>query len=442
MRRIVTTAVAMALVGGATLSAPAVAADHGRPSGTTGAQQQTRALEQAADKLLESGLALPPAASEVAQVSAPEALATARRVLSGQALPRDPSATLALRDLFMKRSELRGRDLRNAEALLARPSDGAGDNQGFGYTVPEAPPVCNTRLCVHYVPTGADAPPTPDWPAHNLAVMDSVWSTIVDNLDYRAPLSDRSAGGNALFDVYLKDLGEGLYGFCAPERRVKNRTASGYCVLDNDYAAAQFPVGTPRRQPRRHRRSRVLPRRAVRLRLRRGPLDDGVHRDVDGGAGRDPGQRQPPVLPHQPDLRPLRAARHVQPHRHLPVRQLGVLGVPHHPLRHRPGQQGVEAGRLAAQGRREVQHPGAAEGAQAQGRAHQGLLPLRRRQPDPGAQLPRGRGVPLPQGPRRQEAEPARSAPSATAPGSTTSPRPPTSTSPARAWAAGSGSCR
>ena len=246
MRRIVTTAVAMALVGGAALSAPAVAADHGRPTRTPAAEQQARALEQAPDKVLEGGLALPAAAAaDVPQVSAPEALATARRVLSGQALPRDPSATLALRDLFMKRSELRGRDLRNADRLLARPSDGAGDNQGFGYTAPEAPPVCNTRLCVHYVATGADAPPSPEWPAHNLAVMDSVWSTIVDSLGYRAPLSDRAEGGNALFDVYLKDLGEGLYGFCAPERRVKNRTASGYCVLDNDYAAAQFPVGTP-----------------------------------------------------------------------------------------------------------------------------------------------------------------------------------------------------
>jgi len=155
MRRIVTTAVAMALVGGAALSAPAVAADHGRPTRTPAAEQQVRALEQAPDKVLEAGLGLPAAATEVAQVSAPEALATARRVLSGQALPRDPSATLALRDLFMKRSELRGRDLRNADALLARPSDGAGDNQGFGYTAPEAPPVCNTRLCVHYVATGA-----------------------------------------------------------------------------------------------------------------------------------------------------------------------------------------------------------------------------------------------------------------------------------------------
>ncbi len=41
--------------------------------------------------------------------------------------------------------------------MLARPTDGVTDPQGFGYTVAEAPPLCNTRLCVHYVRTG----PTP-----------------------------------------------------------------------------------------------------------------------------------------------------------------------------------------------------------------------------------------------------------------------------------------
>ena len=75
--------------------------------------------------------------------------------------------------------------------------------------------------------------------------MDSVWSTIVDQLGYRAPLTDGTRGGSPLFDVYLKDLGGDIYGFCAGEKRVKKRTGSGYCVLDNDFAAAQFPTGTP-----------------------------------------------------------------------------------------------------------------------------------------------------------------------------------------------------
>lgn len=237
MRRLVTTAVALALMGGAALSAPAAASDHDRPTGpgTTGVPSPAEALE----------LAPEPALPEFGEPTASETLATARRVMTGNALPRDPSATLVLRDLWLKKSELRGAERRQADALLARPTDGVGDPQGFGYTAPEAAPLCNTRLCVHYVATGPDAPPSAEWPAHNLAVMDSVWSTIVDQMGYRAPLTDGTKGGSPLFDVYLKDLGGDIYGFCAGEKRVKKRTGYGYCVLDNDFAAAQFPNGTP-----------------------------------------------------------------------------------------------------------------------------------------------------------------------------------------------------
>ncbi len=236
MRRFITTAVAVALMGGAALSAPAVADDQDRsiPPATAGVPVPSEPLQVSADPELELG-----------KLSASDALATARRLVSGDARETDPPATLVLRELWLKRNKLRGAERRQADSLLARPSDGAGDRYGFGYTVPEAAPVCNARLCLHYVASGTDAPPSPEWPAHNLAVMDSVWTTTVDQLGYRAPLADGSKGGNALFDVYLKDLGGDLYGFCAPEKQVKNRTGSGFCVLDNDFAAAQFPNATP-----------------------------------------------------------------------------------------------------------------------------------------------------------------------------------------------------
>jgi hypothetical protein len=237
MRRIVTTALAVALMGGAVLSAPAVAADTDRPTGpgSAGVLAPGELLEPAPE----------PALPAFGEQTATDTLATARRVLAGQALRRDPSATLALRDLWLRKSELRGKERTLANSLLARPTDGAGDDQGFGYTEPEAAPLCNTRICLHYVATGTDAPPSPEWPAQNLAIMDSVWGTIVDQLGYRAPLTDGTRGGSPLFDVYLKDLGGDIYGFCAGEKRVKKRTGSGYCVLDNDFAAAQFPTGTP-----------------------------------------------------------------------------------------------------------------------------------------------------------------------------------------------------
>ncbi|WP_210650577.1 MXAN_6640 family putative metalloprotease [Nocardioides sp. SYSU D00065] len=236
MRRIVTTAVAVALIGGAAL-APAVAADTTWSTGAGGAGVPSPA--EALDLTPE------PALPEFGEPTASDTLATARRVLEGDARPADPSATLVLRDLWLRRAELRGAERRLADALLARPTDGVGDPQGFGYTVAEAPPVCNTRICMHYVPTGTDAPPSPEWVAQNLAVMDSVWATEVDQMGFRPPVSDGVKGGSPLFDVYLKDLGGDIYGFCAGEQRAKKRTGSGYCVLDNDFSPAQFPTGTP-----------------------------------------------------------------------------------------------------------------------------------------------------------------------------------------------------
>ena len=200
--------------------------------------------------------------------------------------------------------------------------------------------------------------------------------------------------------------------------------------------------GHPDGQPHRDRRPRVLPRRAVRLRLRRGPVDDGGDRDLDGGAHRHPGQRQPPVLPLEPDLRALRAARRVQQQGRLPVRQLGLLGVPVDQLRHRHRQEGVGRGRLAQAGRREVQHHRPAEGPEEEGRPHQGLRQVRRGQPHAGRELPRGRGVPVPQGPRRQAAQQGQAHEAVRRPRSTTSPPRPTSTPRARACRARSGSCR
>jgi hypothetical protein len=234
---IVTAAAALALLGAGALTVPASATDQSRPGqeATTGIPTFQEALD------LQPEEALP----EFGTASPGEALATARRVMTGKALPRDPSATLALRDLWLSKSKLRGADRREADAMLARPTDGVGDPNGFGYTVPEAAPLCNTRLCLHYVPTGTDAPPSPEWAATSLAVMDSVWTSEIDTMGYRPPVTDGVAGGSPLFDVYLKDLGGDLYGFCAGEKRAKARTGSGYCVLDNDFAAAQFPTGTP-----------------------------------------------------------------------------------------------------------------------------------------------------------------------------------------------------
>jgi hypothetical protein len=204
-----------------------------------------------------SGLATgPPQAVGADPGSAPEnltdtqtedALAAAQAALGHPAAARRtsssrPDATLALRDLFVARDQLGGTDRLRADGLLARPTDGASDPFGNGYAVP-AEKRCAGNFCIHWVTSTADAPPSGGWVDENLAYMNKVWRKEVDGLGYREPITDGRRGGNARFDVYLKELGSrGLYGYCAPERRTADFKwlASGYCVLDNDFAEAQY----------------------------------------------------------------------------------------------------------------------------------------------------------------------------------------------------------
>lgn len=159
-------------------------------------------------------------------------------------------ASMALRDLFLARPALAGDDATRAASLLARPTDG-NDPFGNSYSVPTRRQ-CGPHVCVHYAVSGDDAPPSQAWVGTNVRVMEEVWNHHVTKLGYRRPRSDGGRGGDARFDVYLKEIGsQGLYGYCAPERRVAGqpRQAASYCVLDDDFARSQFgrePVKTLR----------------------------------------------------------------------------------------------------------------------------------------------------------------------------------------------------
>jgi hypothetical protein len=153
-----------------------------------------------------------------------------------------PYDTLAMRDLFLARPRLDAIDRLMAGLLLARPTDGDEDPGGDGYRGP-TDRTCGKRICVHFAQRGADAPPSRRWVLRTLRVLGSVWDHEVDGLRFRPPPADRHRGGDRRFDVYLADLGDrGLYGYCTPERRVRGErfSASSYCVLDDDFARAQF----------------------------------------------------------------------------------------------------------------------------------------------------------------------------------------------------------
>ncbi len=184
------------------------------------------------------------APAEAVVPTAAQALSQAQAALGGEVSgARRPEATLALRDLFVSLPRLRGDDRAHARRILARPTDGGDDPYGDGYTV-RAKKKCTKKICVHWVPSTADAPPGQKWVTKSMRTMKAVWRKEVGRLDYRRPVKDgRSGGKGGRFDVYLKDVGaQGLYGYCAPEyqKRGYKRLASGYCVLDNDFARSQF----------------------------------------------------------------------------------------------------------------------------------------------------------------------------------------------------------
>ena len=112
------------------------------------------------------------------------------------------------------------------------------------------------NLCIHWVESTEDAPPgadgdpstVPGWARTTLAVFQQVWATEVDAMGYRAPKSDLLSaenGGDGRLDVYLADVGDTVFGYCASDDPdVERSSASAYCVVDDDFSRTQFPGPT------------------------------------------------------------------------------------------------------------------------------------------------------------------------------------------------------
>jgi hypothetical protein len=168
--------------------------------------------------------------------------------------------TLVLRDLALRVSRLEGAERALAQRILARPDRG-GVPIGNGWTAPAANRrfTCGTNICFHWVTSTADRPQppsvpdsdtdgTPDWIELTQAEFENVWAQHAA-LGYRAPRSDVDSrptnGGDARLDIYIDDLGvSGVFGYCtSDDPRLANPSVfavSAYCVVDNDYSAAQF----------------------------------------------------------------------------------------------------------------------------------------------------------------------------------------------------------
>jgi hypothetical protein len=149
------------------------------------------------------------------------------------------------------------RIVRTGGEWARRPTDGAADPRGDGYSVPSRF-LCRVHVCVHWVATTTDAPPpldrngngVPDEVDLTLEAINNAWRVEVDRLRFRAPMSDMSSmdhGPDGRLDVYLADIGaEDLAGYTASDDPHANdggypfRTYSAYVVVDNDFSFAQL----------------------------------------------------------------------------------------------------------------------------------------------------------------------------------------------------------
>ena len=182
--------------------------------------------------------------------------------VAASTVAHDRLTNIKMADLVARYNRLSTAQKRQADVILARPTDGNSDPQGDGYSVPEHSPAdCGPNICIHWVSTTADGPAAtdantngiPDYVETALTVAENVWNTEVGTMGYRTPLSDSTSandGGDSKLDIYLADLGtQGLYGYCTTDDPHASSVSylygdmSAYCVVDNDFVKAQFPYG-------------------------------------------------------------------------------------------------------------------------------------------------------------------------------------------------------
>lgn len=198
------------------------------------------------------------AGNDPSHEAAVRALRHAQDLRHGVGVKSGREVTPALAELAQKRKHLGSDGRLQADALLARPTDGPADQYGDGYTVAEATPVCAVHFCIHYVTTTADAPSladggdagtTPDYVDDMLNVLENeVFSCengtglcpdgVTTGHGWPQAPSDGTMGGDARFDVYIKDLfPQGYYGYVGPDVNNNFNTDSwhSYLVMDKDY---------------------------------------------------------------------------------------------------------------------------------------------------------------------------------------------------------------
>jgi hypothetical protein len=259
--RLISTLMAAAIVGGLSLTAPSALAAPGhaaptRSATTTASSSHALAVLHRAQAAFGLGTS----------TTNPTPFS-----VSGEAGSRagQVDGTMTLVALSRVLPQLHGADRAAARSILARPTDGtqtdAVDWRASEIAAGQAE--CSTNVCVNFTTDtaygnqpaavdvlGVDASGTivagpnsvPDQVDQTVATMQHVWDYETGTLGYTPPPSDGTqaepftpVGDEGRFDVYLSNIGGlGYYGYCAPD--LSKRQSHGYCVLDNNYSAAEF----------------------------------------------------------------------------------------------------------------------------------------------------------------------------------------------------------
>jgi hypothetical protein len=164
-------------------------------------------------------------AGDTSSRAASAALSRAQTALAG----RGGDATMALRDLWLKRDSLSSADRAAYAKLAGRPVKTNVLDSG--------------NIRVHYTP----AELTGTFNANDVLNTSVHISQLYSGAGYRTPKPDQGLGGSNATDIYVDSLPSGLYGYCTTDQQTQSGPGRfdvwAYCVVDNDYAG--FPANTP-----------------------------------------------------------------------------------------------------------------------------------------------------------------------------------------------------
>ena len=80
----------------------------------------------------------------------------------------------------------------------------------------------------------------PDYINYLGDIFEYVWDYEVELLNFNEPLTDNGRGGDDRLDVYLTNLGSGVYGYTVPDPDSDYYQMPGYIEIDNDFAGTQY----------------------------------------------------------------------------------------------------------------------------------------------------------------------------------------------------------